>query len=72
MNNRQQLDEDSMIPEIGDIIGSLFGHNWLLYDFVEYPNDVGQWKIFDFTSRTFQYYTTPFGRGIPGFFYKVA
>ena len=59
-----------MIPGIGDIIKNGNGH-WLIYDRVDYPNEVVQYKLFILESGEWGSFTAPFGGEMPAGLFSI-
>ena len=60
-----------MIPNLGDIIYNGYEH-WLVYDRVEYPNEVIQYKVYDLDRDTYSTYTAPHNGVLPDLFTLAA
>jgi len=60
-----------MIPNLGDIICNRYEH-WLVYDRVEYRNNVIQYKVYVLDRDTYSTYTAPHNGVLPDLFTLAA
>jgi len=59
-----------MILNLGDIVFNGHDH-WLVYDRVNYPEDVVQYKLYVLEGGTWETYTAPFAGDMPSSIFTI-